>query len=437
MATEKEYWPLVSAHLQGAAPIMLETHKRNLDADCREFPVLKHAAKTTDFVESQFATYDYAMRLGASFGATAGVAQSMRMHAMDTPGAKQAAAAKAVSKKRKQGLGAELTEEQQVREQVEKWDVTSFFSLPETERWAIIKSVRLAYTDTAKDERAQLLKMDRAKEERHKKARVEQIEKFENRCLNYDKFSSIDVISSVEALNALAEHVASPKDLAEALRQQTRLRIHVYDMKRALLPTIGVKPGASCQDEATRLLGFYKTHVETALLVPQKPPKPTPFPVRDPVAAPSALATELDRAHVVAISAAWKELAQVLHEGVFRAPKEKAPKKAPTQKRAKTAATGAPRAPRPPRKREASAAELELEGQEFEEDGVDWKVLAVRWCDEQGVVVVWYYDLAEAESSELSEEFMTKAIDKGAVSEIDCLEYSSVAEIKRWINGYA
>lgn len=242
MATEKEYWPLVSAHLQGAAPIMLETHKRNLDVDCREFPVLKHAAKTTDFVESQFATYDYAMRLGAGFGATAGVAQSMRMHAMDTQGAKQAAAAKAVSKKRKQGLGAALTEEQQVREQLKSWDVTSFFSLPETERWAIIKSVRLAYTDTAKDERAQLLKMDQAKAERHKKARVEQIEKFENRCLNYEKFTSIDVISSVEALNALeSEHAASPKDLAEALRQQTRLRIHVYDMKRSLLPTIGVK----------------------------------------------------------------------------------------------------------------------------------------------------------------------------------------------------
>ena len=73
-ATEKSFWPLASAHLVAAAPFMLAIHDRNLDGDCQGIPVLKHAAKTTDAAESQFATYDYAMRLGAGFGATAGVA---------------------------------------------------------------------------------------------------------------------------------------------------------------------------------------------------------------------------------------------------------------------------------------------------------------------------------------------------------------------------
>ena len=59
---------------------MLAIHDRNLDDDCQGIPVLKHAAKTTDAAESQFATYDYAMRLGAGFGAAAGVAQATRMH---------------------------------------------------------------------------------------------------------------------------------------------------------------------------------------------------------------------------------------------------------------------------------------------------------------------------------------------------------------------
>jgi len=75
-ATEKSFWPLASAHLVAAAPFMLATHDRNLDDDCQGIPVLKPAAKTTDAAESQFATYDYAMGLGAGFGATAGVAQN-------------------------------------------------------------------------------------------------------------------------------------------------------------------------------------------------------------------------------------------------------------------------------------------------------------------------------------------------------------------------
>jgi hypothetical protein len=88
-ATEKSFWPLVSAHLAAAAPFMEATRHRNRDVDCQAIPVLAHAAKTTDSVESQFATYDYALRLGAGVGATAGVAQAISMHCMDTPGAMQ------------------------------------------------------------------------------------------------------------------------------------------------------------------------------------------------------------------------------------------------------------------------------------------------------------------------------------------------------------
>ena len=100
-ATEKSFWPLVSAHLVAATPFMLATHDRNFDDDFQGIPVLKHSAKNNDPVESQFGTFDYFLRLGAGFGATAGVAQAASMHAMETPGAMRGKA-KAVTKAKAQ-----------------------------------------------------------------------------------------------------------------------------------------------------------------------------------------------------------------------------------------------------------------------------------------------------------------------------------------------
>jgi len=144
-ATEKSYWPLVSAQLKAAAPFMIATHERNLDNDCRAISELKFAAKTTDAVESQFATYDYVLKLRAGHGATAGVAQAIRMHAMASPGETQAKAAQQVKEKRKRKLGGEASEAEQIALHVKRWEVTSFFELPKEKRWAIILSVRKAY----------------------------------------------------------------------------------------------------------------------------------------------------------------------------------------------------------------------------------------------------------------------------------------------------
>ena len=55
---------------------------------------------------------------------------------------------------------------------------------------------------------------------------------------------------------------------------------------------------------------------------------------------------------------------------------------------------------------------------------------------------MWYFDTLEAENPsggsekyEISEKAMLDAIENG--SAFDCLEYSSVSEIKRWISGRA
>lgn len=434
-AIDKGFWPLVSAHLVAASPFMLATHERNLDVDCRDISVLQHAATTTDPVESEFGIYDCVMKLGAGFGATAGVAQSTSMHAMEPPGALRQKAADSVRRKRSRGYSGVATEAEQVAEHLAKWNTTSFFALPPARRWAIIVSVRQNYEAAAKAELLLLRKMDEAKAARQMRSRQDEIDKHANRALKYHEFAAIPVISSLHSLNALvAAHADRPAELAEVLRQQIRVRKNVYRIKSSELPYISAKPGHSPEHEAERLRTAFVKVVKVAL--PLKPPAPTPFPVRGTAAAPSALALELDKEHAADISKAWRELILVLNgKVVFKAPKtgpSKAPKagarKPPQAKSCKPAPT--PKAAKTP-----SVADRSLEGTEFEEDGVEWKVLTVRWCSSAQVVVVWYYDVVEAEAGAVSEDQMTEAIDNG--ESYDCLEYSSVREIRSWVNGAA
>jgi hypothetical protein len=434
-ATDEGFWPLVSAHLVAASPFMLATHERNLDVDCRDIPVLRHAATTNDPVESEFGIYDYVLRLGAGFGATAGVAQSTSMHAMDTPGALNQKAAAAVGRKRSRGLSKIAPEAELVAEQLAKWNTTSFFALPRERRWEIIVSVRRNYKTEAKAERLLLRKMDEAKAARQMKSRQDEIDKHANRALKYHEFAAIPVISTLNSLNALvAAHADRPAELAEALRRQIRVRKNVYRTKSSELPYISAKPGHSPEHEAERLRTAFVKVVKVAL--PPKPPAPTPFPVRATAAAPSALALELDKEHAADISKAWRELILVLNgKVIFKAPKAR-PSKAPKVGVRKPPKAKSPKpAPIPKVAKTPSVSDRALEGTEFEEDGVDWKVLTVRWCHSAQVVVVWYYDVVEAEAGEVSEDQMTEAIDNG--ESYDCLEYSSVKEIRSWVNGAA
>ena len=48
---------------------------------------------------------------------------------------------------------------------------------------------------------------------------------------------------------------------------------------------------------------------------------------------------------------------------------------------------------------------------------------------------MWYFDILEAEKHEISEKDMLDAIENDTA--LDCLEFSSVCEIKRWVTGRA
>jgi len=86
--------------------------------------------------------------------------------------------------------------------------------------------------------------------------------------------------------------------------------------------------------------------------------------VRGAAAAPSALAVQLDVDHMREISNAWKELTPLLNDnGDFKAPRAK---------RARgPVAPKPPKAPKAPKPRAPSASERALEGEEYEEGGVE------------------------------------------------------------------
>ena len=92
------------------------------------------------------------------------------------------------------------------------------------------------------------------------------------------------------------------------------------------------------------------------------------------------------------------DIMEITQSGSFIAPK----------RQARSGGLGAPRKMRRGRStKELSARddEIALDGEEFEEDGVQWKVLAVDGSDDDASMVVWYYDV---QGANLSEEEMEK-----------------------------
>jgi len=100
---------------------------------------------------------------------------------------------------------------------------------------------------------------------------------------------------------------------------------------------------------------------------------------------------------VVAISDALSEIAESTAEGAFHAPRRLSPR-----------ASSTPSAPRNP-----TAAQARTAGEDFEEDGADWRVLTVEWDAGLEALVVWYYDADMAADANLTEDDMHLARTEG------------------------
>ena len=118
---------------------------------------------------------------------------------------------------------------------------------------------------------------------------------------------------------------------------------------------------------------------------------------------------------------AWVQLGEYMDKGVFRLPRRSW---AEGRKRRARKPRAAP-APRAPMARQRAA----VLGKDFEDEG--WRVLDVKWPSEYSGVVVFYYDVEDADEE-------LKAID--ATDDFECCGFdavgmSTLSEVVKWIKG--
>ena len=429
-ATKKETWAYVSAFLCAAAPPMLATHLRNVDKDCMGISELEYAPVNSDYVESGFAHLDLATRTlcGAGMDACIGVAHASILGAFQTAGARRDAA-KAALRRELKSTGASSSgmdlDKAEVDAKVEEFELTSFFSIPKKERWVVIRDLQRRYQkDIVEASRGALKAEGAARLARLRLKKEEHVRLCRDRCRKYEVYCKIVACRSAAQLEALRATFGDDfKACAEALRDQIRVRDHVYKIKK-----LGVLVGSDNPVAAVaRLMTQLLTVVAAAL--PKMPPPPVPYPTRAAHPAPTSAAVVFESRHLVAVSAALVELAAITAEGAFTAPPRRR-RAAASSSSSSTAAVTAPKRP-PKRARSPTSAQAALVGEAFEEDGADWKVLAVAMDPDLEEVVVWYYDVAMAADGELTEEEMNLARTGGL--DLAPLECSSLKEVKGWI----
>ena len=431
-ATGNDRWQHVSAHLKASAKPMIVTHLRNLDKDCSGIAELVNAPCLSDVVESGFGCFDYLLdKTKASVESAMGTAHSMKMKAMTNDEELERKAEREVSNKRRQGGG--VGGKEAVRELVRKWKILNWrHALPQSERLKVIRSLQRHLRVHGEQRRKKRLELADAAVAR----KVAGVKKADNRRLKkvafYLKHNSTTPITTQATLKALEEeHEDSLSTYATALRDQIRVRQHVYAMSG--MPNIGT---GSDDAELKRLEAAVLELLTTEL--PPKPPQPTAD-FRPAAAAPTAAANTAYARHLQQTVAAYRELIALTKEGIFRLPRddgsddegEDISSTTNTSKRSRATPAAAPRKKK---ERRVKANELELVGASFEEEGVDWKVLDVQWSDEVDEVVVYYFDVVAVESEGVTEDDLHTALEEQPdANEIEHIEYSRVSEVKAWL----
>jgi len=209
-------------------------------------------------------------------------------------------------------------DEAEVDAKVDEFRVMSFFNLPKEERWAIIRDLQKRYQQDIVGASRDALKAEAgARLARLRLKKDEHIRLCAMRCDKYNDFVKVVPCRTVADLEALrARHADDIKACAEALRDQIRVRLHVYKVKAADLPNIG---SDNPEVAVARLMAEMRAVVARAL--PRDPPPPVPYPTRSAHPAPTRAAVAFHMKHLEAISAALVALVEITAEGAFRAPR--------------------------------------------------------------------------------------------------------------------
>jgi hypothetical protein len=206
----------------------------------------------------------------------------------------------------------------------------------------------------------------------------------------------------------------------EALRDQLRAREHVYEQTKlkVKLPAIG---RTNTIEEVKRIEDGLKPLFALPLVARHSPPAALPTRERSQAVAPTELAKVLLAEYAKKMREAWVKLGEYMDKCVFTL------RRRPVQEGRQNMAR-APRAPtvRAPTQRQRAA----VEGREFEDEGVRWRVLNVAWSGENQEMVVFYYDIDGVSEEELKE---IEDTDDFALSELDAVEVSTLKEVLKWI----
>ena len=133
-----------------------------------------------------------------------------------------------------------------------------------------------------------------------------------NQALQYQKYCNIDPIRTKKELKAIEKALTQDKFIA-ALRDQIRVREHVYGVKKSALPKLG---SGFNDTERIRLVQALNELV-TKVLPINRPPCPLPHFLRPQHQAPSKLAIQIDFNHMKSISEALTKVHELTANGIF------------------------------------------------------------------------------------------------------------------------
>ena len=80
-----------------------------------------------------------------------------------------------------------------------------------------------------------------------------------------------------------------------------------------------------------------------------------------------------------------------------------------------------------------TAAHMALEGVEFVDEDVHWKVIDVKYDKEFKTMVVWYYDMELANELDVTVDEMIQSRNSNDSASCEPLQRSSVEEVNAWI----
>ena len=241
-----------------------------------------------------------------------------------------------------------------------------------------------------------------------------------NQALQYQKYCNIDPIRTKKELMAIQKALTTQDKLIDALRDQIRVREHVYGVKKSALPKLG---SGFNDTERIRLVQALNELI-TKVLPINRPPCPLPHFLRPQHQAPSKLAIQIDFNHMKSISEALTKVHELTANGIFSFSRTAAQSNEDEHDGDEEVEDGFVAVP-------AATSKAIKIGARFIEDNISWKVLSMEFSDEYKEFLVWYYDIDMAPEQKISEDQMHSALRDN--QSLDCMERSRCSEVRKWI----